>query len=53
MISFKFQTYIMEDMLKVVKLSVNATIPSRGSPGAAGYDLYSAEDVILKAFGKF
>ena len=42
----------MEDMLKVVKLSVNATIPSQGSPGAAGYDLYSAEDVLLKAYGK-
>ena len=39
-------------MLKVVKLSVNATIPSRGSPGAAGYDLYSAEDITVAAYGK-
>ena len=29
--------------LQVAKLSENATLPTRGSPLAAGYDLYSAE----------
>ena len=29
--------------LMVAKLSEHATLPSRGSPLAAGYDLYSAE----------
>ena len=27
----------------IAKMSENATIPTRGSPLAAGYDLYSAE----------
>ena len=31
------------DMLLVAKLSEHATIPTRGSPLAAGYDLYSAQ----------
>ena len=29
--------------LQIAKLSDNATIPTRGSARAAGYDLYSAE----------
>ena len=29
--------------LQIAKLSENATIPTRGSARAAGYDLYSAE----------
>ena len=29
--------------LQIAKLSENATVPTRGSPRAAGYDLYSAE----------
>jgi len=33
--------------LRVKKLSDNATIPTKGSSSAAGYDLYSAEDVIV------
>lgn len=31
-------------MLKVKKLSPEANIPTRGSKGSAGYDLYSNED---------
>ena len=31
------------DTLLVAKLSEHATIPTRGSPLAAGYDLYSAQ----------
>merc|ERR1711915_43592 len=40
------------DVLEVAKLSENATIPTRGSPRAAGYDLYSAEAVKIPARGK-
>ena len=32
-----------DSKLQVAKLSENATLPTRGSPLAAGYDLYSAE----------
>ena len=40
------------DTLQVSKLSENATIPTRGSAKAAGYDLYSAEDQVIRARGK-
>ena len=40
------------DVLQVAKLSENATIPTRGSATAAGYDLYSAEDCAIPARGK-
>merc|ERR1711915_576298 len=40
------------DVLEVAKLSENATIPTRGSATAAGYDLYSAEDCVIPARGK-
>ena len=34
--------------LKVKKLSPNATLPVRASPGAAGYDLFSSEDCVIE-----
>lgn len=34
------------------KLSEHATLPTRGSPLAAGYDLYSAHDVVIPARGR-
>ena len=37
-----------EDQLLIAKLSENATIPTRGSDKAAGYDLYSAE--VMRSF---
>jgi dUTP pyrophosphatase len=40
------------DKLQIVKLSEHAIIPTRGSPLAAGYDLYSAYDYVLPARGK-
>lgn len=40
------------DRLLVKKLSENATLPKRGSAGAAGYDLSSAEDTVVPARGK-
>ena len=39
-------------ILQFVKLSGNATTPTRGSHGAAGFDLFSAEKVIVPASGK-
>jgi dUTP pyrophosphatase len=33
--------------LKVQKLVPNAVIPTRGTPGAAGYDLYSTDAFII------
>lgn len=38
--------------LLVKKLSPAAVIPTRGSAGAAGYDLASAKDVVVPARGK-
>ena len=35
-------------MLKVQRLNAEAHLPTRTSPGAAGYDLYSSEDVVIK-----
>ena len=43
-------------MLSKLYVSVrgqNATIPTRGSEGAAGYDLYSAQDVSIPASTRF
>lgn len=39
-------------ILQVKKLSENATIPTRGSAGAAGYDLSSAVDTVVPSKGK-
>ncbi len=36
-------------ILKLKKLNDNAIIPTRGSEKAAGYDLYAAEEVNIKA----
>ena len=33
--------------LRVKKLNQNATLPTRGSGGAVGYDLYSTEEVVV------
>ena len=33
-------------LLKFVKISDKAQAPSKGSPLAAGYDLYSAADIV-------
>lgn len=33
--------------LKVKKLTFDAVVPTRGSNGAVGYDLYSSEDAIV------
>jgi len=41
-----------EPVLRVKKLSPNATLPSRGSALAAGYDLSSATSCVVPARGK-
>lgn len=38
--------------LLVKRLSEKATLPTRGSPLSAGYDLYSAERKVIPAHGK-
>jgi deoxyuridine 5'-triphosphate nucleotidohydrolase len=38
--------------LFVKKLSLQATLPTRGSSGAAGYDLSAAKDCVVAARGK-
>jgi len=38
--------------LLIKRLSDKATLPTRGSPLAAGYDLYSAEQKVVPAKGK-
>ena len=40
------------DNLEIKLHSDKARIPTRGSSGVAGYDLYSAEDTIVPAHGK-
>lgn len=44
--------YCQEKVLYFKKLSDQATSPSRGSALAAGYDLYSAENVVIPKQGK-
>lgn len=42
----------MKEILRVKRLDNNAFLPSKGSPLAAGYDLYSSEEKIVPARGK-
>ena len=42
----------MVDKIQVQRLSDKATLPTRGSPFAAGLDLYSATDITVPAHGK-
>lgn len=45
-------TGVMPVKLRVKRLSENAILPTRGSSGAAGYDLSSAYDYVIPARGK-
>jgi dUTP pyrophosphatase len=38
--------------LQVLLLSEHATAPTKGSPYAAGHDLYAAKDVVIQARGR-
>ena len=42
----------LKDHLLIKRLSDKATMPTRGSPLSAGYDLYSAEEKVVPARGK-
>eukprot|EP00049_Salpingoeca_infusionum_P022524 m.7337 g.7337 ORF g.7337 m.7337 type:complete len:170 (-) comp5235_c0_seq2:267-776(-) len=51
----RFKPFIMAaalQTLRVKKLTELATVPTRGSALAAGYDLYSAYDIEIPAQGK-
>ena len=39
-------------VVEFTRYSANATMPSKGTPGAAGLDLYSAENSLIPANGK-
>ena len=39
----------VRESLLFVKLSESATAPSKGSPGAAGYDLAAAQNAVIEA----
>ena len=39
-------------LLQVKRLNSKATLPKKGSAGAAGYDLFSAEKCVIPARGK-
>jgi dUTPase len=41
-----FSSEAKSQLLKFVKISDKAHIPTKGSPLAAGYDLYSAADIV-------
>ena len=43
---------VLSPMLRVLRHSRTARLPTRGSPHAAGYDLYSAESKIIPAGGR-
>jgi len=44
--------YCLPKMFCVKKLCPNSKMPCRGSMGAAGYDLYSSKEVMIKAWGR-
>jgi dUTP pyrophosphatase len=39
-------------VLQVKKLSEKAQLPTRGSKGAAGYDLFAAKSIVIPAKGR-
>lgn len=50
--SSNLRFFMMPSKLLIKKLSEFATIPSKGSKLAAGYDIYAAHDSLVKARGK-
>ena len=37
-----------EDTLQIKRLTLDATLPTRASPGSVGYDLYSLNDLCIQ-----
>ena len=50
--TYSIRTVKTDNNLEVKLHSDKAQVPTRGSPDAAGYDLYSAEDTVVPAHGK-
>ncbi|CCH43606.1 Deoxyuridine 5'-triphosphate nucleotidohydrolase [Wickerhamomyces ciferrii] len=42
----------INDTLKIYKRSENATLPTKGSVLAAGYDIYSSEESLVPSYGQ-
>jgi dUTP pyrophosphatase len=38
----------MPETLQIKRLTLDATLPTRASPGSVGYDLYSLNDLIIQ-----
>ena len=51
-LAYSSRTVKTDNNLEVKLHSDKAQVPTRGSPDAAGYDLYSAEDTVVPAHGK-
>lgn len=47
-----FYVSIMSAPIRVKKLSETATMPTRGSASAAGWDLYASQECVVPARGK-
>ena len=41
-----------EGEIKMKRVNKNAMLPSRGTTGAAGYDLAASEAIVVRAHGK-
>ena len=37
-----------EETLQIKRLTLDATLPTRASPGSVGYDLYSLNDLCIQ-----
>jgi len=37
-----------EETLQIKRLTLDATLPTRASPGSVGYDLYSLHDTVIQ-----
>lgn len=48
----KQQTTSVQESLKIHLLNTDGKAPSRGSPEAAGYDIYASESTIIPANGR-
>ena len=44
-----WHSHFQMDSIKVKKMSPNAKIPKRGTPGAAGHDLFAAQSMTIPA----
>ena len=38
----------MPETLQIKRLTLDATLPTRASPGSVGYDLYSLNDLVIR-----